>query len=107
MPLNYFILLDHSVILLGFRHLASSTPSISSAGVAIGAGLIPSISIFATCRNPIISNVLIRWALIGSPSAEVPGSIGSVYSLLILYYYIFIPYLLLPYLFILYSLSLH
>ena len=49
-----------SIILLGFRHLASSIPSISSAGVAIGVGSAPSISIFAICRNPIIPNVLIR-----------------------------------------------
>ncbi len=32
------------IILLGFRYSASSIPSISSAGVAIGAGSIPSIS---------------------------------------------------------------
>ena len=48
------------IILLGFRYSASSIPSIPSAGVAIGAGSTPSISIFATCRNPIITNVLIR-----------------------------------------------
>ena len=41
--------------------------------------------IFAICRNPVISNVLIRWALIGSSLVEVSGSIGSVYSLLIPY----------------------
>ena len=74
-----------SIILLGFRYSASSIPSIPSAGVAIGAGSTPSISIFATCRNPIITNVLIRRALIGSPSVEVPGFIGSIYSLLIPY----------------------
>ena len=72
-------------ILLGFRYSASSIPLISSAGVAIGAGSIPSILIFAICRNPVISNVLIRWALIGSSLVEVSGSIGSVYSLLIPY----------------------
>ena len=73
------------IILLGFRYSASSIPLISSAGVAIGAGSIPSILIFAICRNPVISNVLIRWALIGSSLVEVSGSIGSVYSLLIPY----------------------
>ena len=52
--------LIYFIILLGFRYSASSIPSISSAGVAIGAGSIPSILIFAICRNPIISNVLIR-----------------------------------------------
>jgi len=77
-----------TIILLGFRYSASSIPSISSAGVAIGAGSIPSILIFAICRNPIISNVLIRWALIGSSLVEVSGSIGSVYSLLIPYAFI-------------------
>lgn len=80
-----FIYYLRSIILLGFRYSASSIPSIPSAGVAIGAGSTPSISIFATCRNPIITNVLIRRALIGSPSVEVPGFIGSIYSLLIPY----------------------
>ena len=73
------------MILLGFRYLASSIPSISLAGVAIGVGLILSILIFPICRNPIISNVLIRRAFIGSSLVEVSGSIGSVYSLLIPY----------------------
>nr|YP_010729729.1 Atp9 [Neorotalia gaimardi]WEF49969.1 Atp9 [Neorotalia gaimardi] len=79
------IILSIPIILLGFRYLASSIPLISLAGVAIGAGLILSILIFAICRNPIISNVLIRWALIGSSLVEVSGSIGSVYSFLIPY----------------------
>ena len=79
------VIYPYLLILLGFRYLASSIPSISSAGVAIGVGSIPSISIFAICRNPIILNVLIRWALIGSSLVEVSGSIGSVFSLLILY----------------------
>ena len=35
--------------------------------------------------NPIITNVLIRRALIGSPPVEVSGPIGSVHSLLIPY----------------------
>ena len=73
------------LILLGFRHLASSIPSISLAGAAIGAGLTFSYSLFPTRRNPIITNVLIRRALIGSPPVEVSGSIGSVHSLLIPY----------------------
>lgn len=50
--------------------------------------------IFAICRNPVISNVLIRWALIGSSLVEVSGSIGSVYSLLIPYAF---PLLILPF----------
>ena len=73
------------VILLGFRYSASSIPLISLVGVAIGVGLTLSILIFALCRNPIISNVLIRWAFIGSSLVEVLGSISSVYSLLIPY----------------------
>ena len=73
------------MILLGFRYLASSIPSISLAGVAIGVGLTLSISIFPICRNPIISNVLIRRAFIGSSLVEVSGSIGSVHSPLIPY----------------------
>ncbi len=36
-----------SIILLGFRYLASSIPLISSAGVAIGVGLVSSILIFS------------------------------------------------------------
>ena len=79
-----------SIILLGFRYSASSTPIISSVGVAIGAGSTPSISIYAICRNPIIPNVLIRWALIGSPPVEVSGSIGTVYSFLVLYALLFL-----------------
>ncbi len=47
-------------MLRGFRYSASSITSISSAGVAIDVGSIPSISIFAICRSRIISNVLIR-----------------------------------------------
>ena len=73
------------IILLGFRYSASSTPPISSAGVAIGVGLTSSISSVSMSRNPIITNNLIRWAFIGSPLAEVSGSIGSVHSLLIPY----------------------
>ena len=87
-------------ILLGFRYSASSIPLISSAGVAIGAGSIPSILIFAICRNPVISNVLIRWALIGSSLVEVSGSIGSVYSLLIPYFLWFIVFIMLLYIII-------
>ena len=82
----YYYLFDILlIILLGFRYSASSTPIISSVGVAIGAGSTPSMSIFSICRNPIIPNVLIRRALIGSPPVEVSGSIGTVYSFLVLY----------------------
>lgn len=48
------------IILLGLRYLASSIPLISLAGVAIGVGIISAFLVFSTCRNPIISNVLIR-----------------------------------------------
>lgn len=82
------------IILLGFRYLASSIPIISLAGVAIGVGLIFSILIFSICRNPIISNVLIRWAFIGSSLVEVSGSIGSVYSLLIPYAFYWFRYII-------------
>ncbi len=40
--MDYLLLL---IIFLGFRYSASSIPSISSAGVAIGVGSIPSIII--------------------------------------------------------------
>jgi hypothetical protein len=53
MPFQYILLFCSSIvlfdissiILLGFRYSASSTPIISSVGVAIGAGSTPSISI--------------------------------------------------------------
>jgi len=43
-------------IKLGFRYSASSIPSIPLAGVAIGAGSIPSLLIFSIRRNPIINS---------------------------------------------------
>lgn len=55
---------------------------ISLAGVAIGVGPIFAFLIFSISRNPIISNLSIRWSFIGSSLVEVSGSIGSVYSLL-------------------------
>ena len=45
------------MILLGFRYLASSIPSISLAGVAIGVGLTLSISIFPICRNVVVNSI--------------------------------------------------
>ena len=54
---------------------------ISSVGVAIGAGSTPSISIFAICRNPIIPNVLIRRALIGSPPLSLELNIIAFLSM--------------------------
>ena len=77
------------IILLGFRYLASSIPLVSLAGVAIGVGLILSLLIFSISRNPIIANILIRWAFIGSSLVEVSGSIGLVYSFLILYAFVY------------------
>ena len=74
-----------SIILLGFRYLASSIPIISFAGVAIGVGLVFSLLIFSICRNPIISGILIRWAFLGFSLVEVSGFIGLVYSFLLLY----------------------
>lgn len=73
------------MILLGFRYSASSIPTISPAGVAIGVGLIPASLISSISRNPAISNVSIRWSFIGSSLVEVSGSIGLVYSLSIPY----------------------
>lgn len=78
------------MILLGFRYLASSVPLISLAGVAIGVGAIFAFLIISISRNPTISNQSIRWSFIGSSLAEVSGSIGSVYSLLPPYAFIFI-----------------
>ena len=76
------------MILLGFRYSASSIPTISSAGVAIGVGLIPASLIFSISRNPAITNVSIRWSFIGSSLVEASGSIGLVYSLSIPYAFI-------------------
>ena len=73
------------LILLGPRHVASSIPTTSPTGVAIGVGLTFSLSIMGTPRNPASSSYLIRRALIGFPSAEVSGSIGLAYSLLSLH----------------------
>jgi len=74
-----------NMILLGFRYLASSIPSISPAGVAVGVGIIFASLVFSISRNPTISHTLIRWSFIGFSLVEVPGFIGLVYSFLILY----------------------
>lgn len=73
------------MILLGFRYPASSIPSISPAGVAVGVGIIFASLVFSISRNPTISHTLIRWSFIGFSLVEVPGFIGLVYSFLILY----------------------
>ena len=73
------------IILLGFRYLAPSTPSISSAGVAIGAGSALSSPASPIPRNPTISNSPVRRSPTGSSLAEASGSIGIVHSLSILY----------------------
>lgn len=70
---------------MGLRYLASSIPLIASAGVAIGVGIIFAFPVFSICRNPTISNTLIRWAFIGFSLVEVSGFIGPVYSFLLLY----------------------
>ena len=49
-----------NMILLGFRYLASSIPSISPAGVAVGVGIIFASLVFSISRNPTISHTLIR-----------------------------------------------
>jgi len=68
------------MILMGFRYLSSSIPLISLTGVAIGVGVIFAFLIFSICRNPSISNTLVRWAFIGFSLVEVSGFIGLVYS---------------------------
>ena len=73
------------MILIGFRYIASSIPSISLAGVAVGVGIISAPSAFSISRNPTISNTLIRWSFTGSSLVEASGSIGLVYSFLIPY----------------------
>ena len=80
------------MVLLGFRYLASSIPLICLAGVAIGVGVIFAFLVLSICRNPSISNSLVRWAFIGFSLVEVSGFIGLVYSFLILYaLYLFYP----------------
>ena len=49
-----------SMVLLGFRHLAPSIPSIRLTGVAIGVGVLPAFSALPTRRNPPISNSSVR-----------------------------------------------
>ena len=74
-----------SIILLGFRYLASSIPLISLTGVAVGVGIIFASLVFSISRNPTISNILIRWSFIGFSLVEVSGFIGLVYAFLIIY----------------------
>ena len=77
--------LSLTIILMGFRYLASSIPIICLTGVAIGVGLIFAFLVFSISRNPSISNSLIRWSFIGFSLVEVSGFIGLVYSFLLLY----------------------
>ena len=77
------------MVLLGFRYLASSIPLICLAGVAIGVGVIFAFLVLSICRNPSLSNSLVRWAFIGFSLVEVSGFIGLVYSFLILYAFSF------------------
>tara|TARA_B000000565_G_C23735739_1_gene358991 strand:- start:142 stop:300 length:159 start_codon:yes stop_codon:yes gene_type:complete len=48
------------IILLGFKYLASSIPSIVFAGVGVGVGLILAMLLNSMARNPLISNNLVR-----------------------------------------------
>jgi F0F1-type ATP synthase membrane subunit c/vacuolar-type H+-ATPase subunit K len=50
----------YSMILLGFRYLASSIPIICFAGVAFGVGLVFASLILSLSRNPSILNSLVR-----------------------------------------------
>ena len=47
------------IILLGFKYLASSIPSIVFAGVGVGVGLILAMLLNSMARNPLISNNLV------------------------------------------------
>ena len=78
-----------SFILLGFRYSASSIPLISLAGVAIGVGIIFASLVFSISRNPVISNILIRWSFIGFSLVEVSGFIGLVFGFLLIYAFLF------------------
>lgn len=76
------------LILLGFRYSASSIPLISLAGVAIGVGIIFASLVFSISRNPVISNILIRWSFIGFSLVEVSGFIGLVFGFLLIYAFV-------------------
>ena len=81
--MEYCIL--YLIILLGFRYSASSIPSTSLVGVAIGVGSVLASPVLPISRNPSISNNPIRRASTGFSSVEFSGSIGLVYSFLISY----------------------
>lgn len=55
-----FLIFEEKIILLGFRYLASSIPSIVFAGVGVGVGLIFAMLLNSMARNPLISNNLVR-----------------------------------------------
>ena len=48
------------MILVGFKHSASSIPSLAFAGVAIGVGPIPAFMSLSFSRNPAIPKYLVR-----------------------------------------------
>ena len=73
------------IILLGLRYLSASIPLISLVGVSIGVGLVFAFLIYSVARNPLLSEILIRWAFIGFSLVEVSGFIGIVFSFLLLY----------------------
>lgn len=73
------------MILLGLRYLSASIPLISLVGVSIGVGLVFAFLIYSIARNPLVSEILIRWAFIGFSLVEVSGFIGIVFSFLLLY----------------------
>ncbi len=51
-------------------------------GVGIGVGVIFSMLLLGLSKNPLVSNLLIRWAFIGFSLVEVSGFIGLVFSFL-------------------------
>jgi len=62
--------------LMGFRYLASSIPTTSLTGVAIGVGSISASLVLSMSRNPSISNNLTRWASIGLSSIYISININ-------------------------------
>ena len=85
---SFFIILVFSIsscgiimISSGSKYSASSIPSISSIGVAIGAGITYASSVSSSSRNPSISDTSIRWSFIGSSLCETSGSTALVHAL--------------------------
>jgi len=74
-----------SIILIGFRYTAPSTPITSLLGAAIGVGIIHAASTLGISRNPSIINLSIRRPFIAPSPREASGFTGTVYPPLISY----------------------